>query len=536
MRHRNKRLLERTCLVLSVLGFAAAGQAAVAGEADNSLIYGQSIAVTGLDPANGAFTNYPAGYEVAFALYDRLVTFDGDLNIQPQLAESWEISDDQTAVTFKLRQGVTFHDGTPFDATAVKYNVERMMDKDRNPTNRPLWDPIAGAEVVDDHTVVISTTEPFGLLLNTLAHGSGAMVSPKLLEENGDEAPIQQPVGTGPYMLDTFEPGQEVVLKAFPDYWAGAPQLEKVVFRYIPEASTRIAALQSGSVDLIDQVPVQLLPGLANDSNVQVLTKPGLRPMGLSISTTRPPFDDVRVRQALNHAIPVETIAERVFFGYAKASDAPLAFNTSGYKSIGGYDFDVEKAKALIAEAGFSDSDGDGIAERDGQPLTATLVTPEGVFPGDIQVAEIAANAFADIGVDVTIRKVERGSYFDHVRKPLDEVDWDLAMFGFNPSNASGAYHLDSMFTSNDDPSGKPSIWNFARYNNPEVDGLLAEANRTVDLDRQNELLGQAQELIWADAPFVWLQVNEIASAARTTVENVEVWPIIFSIVRNAHY
>lgn len=529
-------LIGRTCVALAALALAVTSQTVVAGEAENSVVYGQSVAVTGLDPANGAFTNYPAGYEVAFALYDRLVTFDQDLNIQPQLAESWEISDDQTAVTFKLREGVTFHDGTPFNAEAVKYNVERMMDKEVNPTNGPLWDPIAGADVVDEHTVVIRTSKPFGLLLNTLAHGSGAIVSPKLLQDGGNDAPIQQPVGTGPYMLDSFEPGQQVVLKAFPDYWAGKPQLDQVVFRYIPEASTRVAALQSGSVDMIDQVPVQLLPGLQGDPNVQVLTKPGLRPMGLSISTTRPPFDDVRVRQALNHAIPVETIAERVFFGFAKASDAPLAFNTSGYKSIGGYDYDVDKAKSLLAEAGYSDSDGDGIAERDGEKLTATLITPEGVFPGDIQVAEIAANAFGDIGIDVTIRKIERGSYFDHVRKPLDEVNWDLAMFGFNPSNASGAYHLDSMFSSNEDPSGKPSIWNFARYSNPEVDALLAEANETVDLDRQKELLGQAQEFIWADAPYVWLQVNDIASAARKEVEGVEVWPIIFSIVRNAHY
>ncbi len=509
---------------------------ALAGEADNSVVYGQSIAVTGLDPANGAFTNYPAGYEVAFALYDRLVTFDGDLNIQPQLAERWEISPDQTAVTFHLRSGVTFHDGTPFNAEAVKYNVERMMDRDRNPTNRPLWDPIAGADVVGDLTVVIRTEKPFGLLLNTLAHGSGAMVSPTLLQTEGDDAAIQRPVGTGPYMLDSFEPGQRVVLTPFGDYWAGRPPLDEVVFRYIPEASTRIAALQSGSVDVIDAVPVQLLPGLQNNPNLAVLRKPGLRPMGLSISTTRAPFDDVRVRQALNHAIPVETIAERIFFGFAKASDAPLAFNTSGYKSIGGYNYDVDKAKALLAEAGWADSDGDGIAERDGNDLTASLITPEGVFPGDIQVAEIAANAFKEIGVDVTIRKIERGSYFDHVRRPLDEVDWDLAMFGFNPSNASGAYHLDSMFTSNTDPSGKPSVWNFARYSNPEVDALLAKANETVDLTMQRELLGQAQEKIWADAPFVWLQVNEIAAAARKDVEDVEVWPIIFSIVRNAHY
>ena len=474
---------------------ALAGPMAVAGQADNSIVYGQSIAVTGLDPANGAFTNYPAGYEVAFALYDRLVTFDENLAIGPQLAESWEISDDQTAVTFHLRQGVVFHDGTPFDAEAVKFNVERMMDADRNPTNRPLWDPIVAADVVDRHTVIIRTSKPFGLLLNTLAHGSGAMVSPTLIREQGDDAPIQHPVGAGPYMLDSFEPGQQVVLKPFPDYWAGKPQLDQVVFRYIPEASTRIAALQSGGVDVIDAVPVQLLPGLQGDPNLTVLTKPGLRPMGLSISMTRPPFDDLRVRRALNHAIPVQTIAERIFFGFAKASDAPLAFNTSGYRSIGGFGYDVDRAKAMLAEAGFADSNGDGIVERGGNALTATLVTTEGVFPGDLQVAEIAANSFKDIGIDVTIRKIERGSYFDHVRRPLGEVDWDLAMFGFNPSNASGAYHLDSMFSSNAEPSGRPSVWNFARYSNAEVDTLLAKANETVDLDRQTELLGQAQEI-----------------------------------------
>ncbi len=523
-------LLAGTAAALAMVG------PAMAGKDDNSLVYGQSLAITDLGPAFEAFLNYPAGYEASFILYDRLVTFDEELNFNPQLAESWEISDDQTSVTFKLRAGATFHDGTPINAEAIKANVERMMDAEINNTNRPLWDPIAGADVVDDLTVTIRTKGPYALLLNTLAHGSGAIVSPAALEANGQDSMTQNPVGSGPYKMDSFEPGQELVLVPYEGYWGGKPPLDRIVLRYIPEAATRVAALKSGSVDVIDGVPTHLIASIEEDSGLQILSGPSLRPMGFAMQTTKPPLDQKAVRQALNHAVPVDAIADKLFFGYAKPSDAPLAFNTFGYRGNERYDHDPEKAKALLAEAGYTDSDGDGMVEKDGEALSLTLLTPEGQFSSDVQITEVVANSLKAVGIDASIEKIEKGAFWDALRVPVAEASWDLGMFGFNPSNASGSYHLDSLFTSNDDNVGRPSVWNIARYQNADVDALLAEAKGTVDPDKRAMLLGDAQEIIWDEAPYIWLQVNDIVSAASADVKGVEVWPIIFTIVRDASY
>jgi ABC-type transport system substrate-binding protein len=498
-----------------------------------TLTYGQSGAVTALDPAQGSFATYPAGYEVAYCLYDRLVDFDENLKLVPSLAESWEVAPDLTSIRFRLRRNVRFHDGTPFNAQAVRFNVERMVDKSRTPTNRPLWDPVAGADVVDEHTVVIRTKAPFSQLLNSLAHGSGSHVSPAAVEKHGEKGIAQNPVGAGPYRLEAFIPGQEVVLRAFDGYWGGKAATDRLVFKYILEASTRIAALRSGSVDVIDSVPVQLVAGLRKEPNVEVLLRPSLRPMGLAVNLSHPPYDDVRVRRALNHAMPVQAIAERVFFGFARPSDSPLAFDAQGYKAQRPYEYSVPKARALLAEAGWKPAAG-GQLERDGKPLTMTLLASEGLFPGDVSIAEIAQRAFQQLGIAVTISKIERGSYWDALRQERAALTWDLAVFGFNPSNASGLYHLESLFRSNADDAARPTVWNMGRYRNPKVDDLLAQANRNPDPAKQLALMAEAQRLVWEDAPYVWLHVNQNVTAVRKGVRGVELWPIVFTIVRRA--
>ena len=331
----------------------------IAGKSNNTIVFGQSTAVTDLGPAYGAFLMYPGGYEASFALYDRLVTFDENLNIKPQLATSWSVSDNQKVITFKLRKGVKFHDGSDFDAEAVKFNVYRMMDEKINTTNRPLWDPIAGSDVIDKYTVTINTKKPYAILLNTLAHGSGAIVSPLAIKNNGQDSMTLKPVGAGPFMLDNFKPGQELSLKAFDGYWDGRPKTDKLIFKYIPEATTRVSALKTGSVDIIDQVPTQMVKSLEKSSKTKVLSKAGLRPMGFSMITIREPYDDIRVRRALNYAVPVEAICEKLFMGYAKPSDSPIAFDTIGHKSIGGFDYNPKIAKSLLKDAGFSDKNND---------------------------------------------------------------------------------------------------------------------------------------------------------------------------------
>jgi len=489
-----------------------------------TLTFGQSTSIVTLDPAYGAFTGYPSGYEAALCLYDRLLDFDAQMKIVPQLAESYEMAGDLMSCKLTLRKNVTFHDGTTCDAAAVKGNIERMMDKTRNPANRPLWDPIAGVDAPDAATVIIRLRAPFSQLPNTLAHGSGAIVSPAAIEKHGDKGIAQNPVGAGPFKLKSFSPGQELTLEAFDGYWGGPPKTKTLIFKFIAEPSTRVSALRTGSVDVIDAVPVALVEQLRRDANLQIITSPGLRPIGFAINLDREPLKNLKVRQALNLAVPVETIAQKVFFGLAKAPDSPLAFNTTGYRSVSKLVYDQVKAKELLSEAGFTTAN----------PLKLNLFVSDGLFPGDVSVAEIVASALKQVGVDATITKIERGAYWDALRQDRANAKWDIAMFGFNPSNASGLYHLASLFKSNADDAGRPDVWNIGRYRNPEVDRLLDEADKTPDPKRQADALGKAQELIWADTPYIWLQINENVSAARRSVAGVEVWPIVFTNVRRS--
>ena len=533
---RKNNLFKKLIILLIIFVGFGFSYNALAGKSDNSIVFGQSTAVTDLGPAYGAFLMYPGGYEASFAIYDRLVTFDENLNIKPQLATSWSVSEDQKVITFKLREGVKFHDGSDFNAEAVKFNVERMMDEKINTTNRPLWDPIAGSDVIDEYTVTINTKEPYAILLNTLAHGSGAIVSPAAIKMSGQDSMTLQPVGAGPFMLESFKPGQELVLKAFDDYWAGKPKTDKLIFKYIPEATTRVSALKTGSVDIIDQVPTQMVQSLERSADIKVISKAGLRPMGFSMITVREPYDDIKVRRALNYAVPVEAICEKVFLGYAKPSDSPLAFDTIGHTSVGGFSYNPEMAKSLLKDAGFVDSDDDGVLERNGKIFEMNLMTTDGLFTNDVQVSQIAAKSFEEIGIKVNIIKIDKGSFGVELRRKLSETKWDLLFWGFNPSNGSGSYQLDSMYTSNMDDEEIPRATNAVRYTNMQVDSLLQKAKISVDPHVHADILAQAQTIIWHEAPYVWLHVPEIISAVRSDVEGTEVWPVIFTIIRNSSY
>ena len=518
---------------------AAAGLAArpdiraLAQQATGTLTFGGSTPVLTLDPGFGAFTAYPGGYEASLVLYDRLIDFDNDMKFIPGLATSWQLAPDMQSITLRLRQGVQFHDDTPFNAAAVRFNIERMMDRQRNPTNRPLWDPVSAVESPDAETVIIRTRAPYAQLPNTLAHGSGAMVSPAAVARHGERGIAQNPIGTGPYAMENFTPGQILNLRAVENHWSGRPGAQRMVFRYIAEAATRISALRTGAVDVIDGVPAPLAEPLTRDANIQVIRRFGLRPIGLAINLTRPALQDVRVRRAMNLAVPVETIAARAFFGFARASDSPLAFDTPGHVAAGTPSFDQARARALLAEAGYRPGQG-GTLEREGRPLRVAISVPDGLFPSDVQVAEIVVASFRQVGIDATINRVERAAYFDMLRQDRANMAWDLAMFGFNPSNASGLYHLESLFRSNGDDAGRPDVWNIGRYRNPQVDAALARANTDPSPERQNAALAEAQRLIWEDAPYVWLQVNENISAVRRGVQGVAVWPIVFTALRNA--
>ncbi|MGH2557944.1 MAG: ABC transporter substrate-binding protein [Thermomicrobiales bacterium] len=514
----------------ATIGASAASAAPTAQESGGELIYAQNMPITTPDPINPQ--TYPAAYEANYTIYRNLVTFDRDLAIMPDLAESWERAEDGLTWTFTLRQGVTFHDGTPFNAQAVAAHIARIQDPATASPNANLWAHITGVEVVDDATIQLITAQPFGAMLTYLAHGSGGIESPTAVQEYGAEY-AQHPTGAGPYKLESFSPGTELVLTRFDDFYGGPPSLDKITMRAVPEVGSRVLLLDAGEAHVANDVPPEEADRLANGDTTQLLRQAGLRTFWMEFNLNREIFQDVNVRRALNHAVNTQSIVDNLFLGYATALDSPAAPSIQGHVTAGAYAYDPDLAKQMLTEAGWTAGD-DGILEKDGVPLTFTINTAEGEYPKDIQVVEAVQADLKAVGCDVEIWKVEAAARWDYLRLPIAEAEYDMVLFGFNPSNGDIGYHLNSLFRSNSDQSAAPNVWNLMWYSNPQVDELLNEADRTVDEAARFDLLGQAQQLIWDDAPMIWLYAPEMLGATTKDVTDVYIWPTIFTVVRDA--
>ncbi len=303
------------------------------GAAGRPITYGQSTSLTALDPGQGGFLNYPAGYEAALCIYDRLIDFDADMKIVPQLATSYTMSADLKSCELKLRAGLKAHDGTSYDAAAVKLNLERMMDKAAQPDQPAAMGSDRRDRTPDASTIVIATRRHRSRSSQHAGPCDRALSSPAALEKFGDTGIAQNPVGSGPFKVG-FNPGQELTLEAFDGYWGGKPATPRITFQFIAEPATRINALTTGAVQVIDNVPVQLVQQIQR-AECGGHHRPGLRPMGLAINLTRGPL----VRQCARASgdqprRAVATIAERVFFGFREAPDSPLAFDAIDYKKV----------------------------------------------------------------------------------------------------------------------------------------------------------------------------------------------------------
>lgn len=511
-----------------LLGAVSAGA-----QVDRPLVYAQNVPVTSMDTASAAVgTVYPAGYEPMFLVYDNLAGFNNKMQILPQLATEWSVSRDGLTWTFRLRRGVTFHDGTPFNADAVVFHIQRQIHPGTNRSNRVLWDPISGVRKVDDFTVEISTQQPYGALLNTLAHGSGGIVSPTAVRRLGDGF-ARAPVGTGPYAFERLDVGTELVLRRNDHYWGGRPGFSQIIMRHIPDPTTRIALLVGGRADIINAVPPENVAELQRNPNVEVIAQPALRTFGFAFNLNLPFFQDVRVRHAFNFAVNRSPVIKSIFKDYATPIDSPLSPFTSGYAPIRAWPYDVDRAKALLAEAGWRPGP-DGVVRKDGKAFEISVLTPIGLLPKDIEVTQAFQHFLRVIGVRATINRVEPAAFWDFLRVPPGRIAWDMVLFGFNPSNADGWYQLSALFESNPTRDALPRQWNFTWYSNPEVDKLLNQAEQMVDQTKRGQFLAPAARIIWNDAPWVWLYAENVIVAKRKEIKNVDVWPVIFTILRNA--
>ena len=520
-------------VIVAALLAGVLAPANVGAQGGATLTVAQTVAVTALDPAGPSiYLVYPAGYEAAFLVYDGLLRFTGEMKIVPELATSWSVGGDGRTWTFKIRRGVSFQDGTPLTAQAVAADLQRELDPKTNQSNRPLWDPIASVSAPDASTVQIVTKEPYGALLNTLAHGSALLASPAALEKWGAQYKLH-PVGTGPYKVDRWDVGTQLELVQNPRYWGDRPGVERIVLRNVADPTTRVAMLQSGQAQVAEGIPPENVAELRRAPSVTVVVKPALRTFGIGINLTRPMLQDIRVRQALNYAVNKELLVKALFRGNARVLDSPLAPRTSGYADVGAWPYDPPAARRLLDEAGWRPAPPIGVRVKEGKSLEVTMLTPRGAFPHDVEVVETLADYLRNVGFEPHFLYVEPAVFWDHLLIPPDQYKWDLVLFGFNPSNGDGGYHLDSLYRSNPDRRHRPRAWNFTWYSSPQVDSWLADGDRAVDPHIRDAAYAKVQRQVWKDAPYLWLYAEDVIVGTRD-VKGVEVLPIVFTILKHA--
>lgn len=518
---------------LASVALGAAGTGAVAQAAGKNLVFDQAVAITSLSPEGFQPAGYPSGYEAAFAIYNGLVQFNQKLQIVPSLATHWHISNGGRVWTFYLRHGVTFQDGTPFNASAVAFDFRRMLNPTDDTGALTLWAPVESIAATGEYTVQITTKTPYAALLDVLAHGSGLIPSPAAIEKYGANFPLH-PVGTGPYMLSSFHPGSQLVLRANPNYWGPKPALETITFNYVPDSQTRIAALESGQADLIDGVPSQNVAELNATPGVRTLSVPGLQSFGISLDEANPILANVAVRRALEYAIDVPAIIRTVYDGQATALTSPLATATPGHVAQSPYAFDPAKTRALLAQAGWKAGAG-GVLTKGAERMAFTMLVPDTEYANGTTAAQAIAAELAQVGVQVTLKVVPSASFFGLLRQPAAQQEFQMALWGFNPSFVYGGLQMSDEFLANTTPpTAVPTIWDFVWYDNAQVNAAITKANATIQAGASTKILGQAEKTVWNDAVYLWLYAPNLIIAERTNVQGVVQMPDEFTLVQDA--
>jgi len=430
-------------------------------------------------------------YNVMRHVYEPLIAIAPNGELVPCLAERWEVSSDGLTVTLYLRKGVKFHDGSYLDAETVKMNFERWLDPTVKVPLRAQLGPVDHVEVVDDYTVRVYLKEPFAPFLRALA--SYLLIASKEAIKKYGNATIETPAGTGPFKFVSWEKGKRVVLERFDDYWGDKPALQRVEWYIIPEASTRVTALLSGDVDFAYNLPATDLDRLKSTPGVTVLTPTSNRVIFVAL-LPKGPLANPLVRQALNYAVDKAAIIQSVLYGLAQEADSPVPSHFFGYYPMPKYDYNPEKAKQLLAQAGYPNG------------FKMVLLHPTGRYLMDKQVAEAIQAYLAKVGVQVELKTMDWPSFVAELVKPLEEKTWDAVFLGWGAFVADAYFTLNGQFLSSNAP---PKGLAAAHYNNSEVDRLLLEAAKTTDDSKRKELYKQAIEIIWNDAPWIFLYTQK---------------------------
>ncbi len=458
--------------------------------------------------------DYSTSMVVLDLLYEPLVRYDSDGGIQPSLAESWDISDDGLTWTFNLRQGVTFHDGTPFSAEAVKWNMERWVGNDRHGW-LPTTTRISSVETPDQSTVVLTLSEPYYPAMQDLT-----LVRPvRFLSTNGVDSAgeFAEPVGTGPWKVESISDTRAVLVRN-DAYWGEKPELDEIIIEVILDGQTRMAALLSDEVDIVGGeylggISLESLPVLERNDDVRILAGNGITTFYISTQFDRPPLDDARVRRALNQAIDRVSIARDLFGGKAEPAQHLLPGNIPYVTVTGaeGYEHNPDRAKALLTEAGWA-LNGGGVFEKDGTPLKLTLVVDQSRLPQTATVAEAIQAQYREVGIELEIRAFDYSGWLD----AFYTKEYDLIMrFSWGPpydphSLLAGAFYTDT---------GEDTA---VSYSDSVLDQLIDSALASTDDHERQEIYNQIWRRLDEEAAVIPLLYPQRVYAVRDEVEGFQ--------------
>ncbi|PLY02673.1 MAG: peptide-binding protein [Desulfuromonas sp.] len=459
-----------------------------------------------------------ASSSVNSQLYNGLVRYDKDFRIEGELAESWEISADDLTITFHLRKDVKWHDGTPFTSADVKFNYELYIDPNTPTSYAEAFKQVASVETPDPYTFVVHYDKPYAPALIRW----GMPIHPRHLLEGEDvtKSPLgRHPIGTGPYKFKEWVTGEKIVLEANPDYFEGRPYIKRIVYRVIPDQTTQLLELLTGNLDLMNLTPLQYDRQTDTPAFRRLYRK--YRYLGFSYTylgynLKRPMFQDRRVRQALSYAINKQEIIDGVLLGYGAIATVPYKTDTWTYNpDVPRYDYNPDKARELLAEAGWTDSDGDGILDKDGVAFSFTIVTNQG---NDLRAktGEIIQRRFKDIGVDVKLRIIEWATF---LKEFINPSNFDATILGW-----SGGPEPDQYNIWHSSKTG-PRELNFIGYKNPEVDELLDLGRRVFDQQKRKEYYDRFQYILAEDQPYTFLYFGESLPAVSSRIHGIEPAP-----------
>lgn len=516
-------------LFFALVPLTACGRSDTAPEpvvAEGGPAYGDTLVEASIGDISGLIPNITSdstSHDIGNLIYSNLVRTDKELRLEGELAERWEVSTDEMTITFHLRKGVKWHDGEELTADDVDFTYRYMIDPKTPTAYAESFRQIKHAEVVDRYTYRVTHEKPYAPALlswgmwilprHILEAPWKAGVDPRTTQQN------RHPVGSGAYLFKEWKTGEKVVLEANPNYFEGRPYFNRVVYRIIPDQSTIFLELKARNVDMSGLSPIQYrrqtdYPAFRKNFYKYQYLANGYAYLGFNLLDPR--FQDKRVRQAMAYAINKQEIIEGVLLGLGRPAVGPYKPGTWWYRDdIQPFPFDPERAKALLAEAGWKDSDGDGILDRDGRPFSFTVRTNQGNLVRQ-QTAEIIQRRLRAVGIDVKIHIVEWAAFINTFIKKKDFegiiLGWGL---GLDPDQYD-IWH-----------SGKtgPDELNHISYKNPKVDALLEAGRRTFDEAKRKVIYGEFQEIMAEEQPVIFLYVPEALPVVSSRVRGIEPAP-----------